>query len=65
MSWSIVVVCTVAIPCSPRALRTMSRPLERGALTVTQSYAAEAAYPCEFTPPIVTMHDRLFAAVDL
>src|SRR5450755_3149401 len=25
------VVCTVAISCCPRALRTMSRPLERGA----------------------------------
>jgi hypothetical protein len=30
MSWSMVVVCRVAIPCSPKVLRTMSRPLERG-----------------------------------
>jgi hypothetical protein len=26
--------------------------------------AAEAAYPCEFTPPIITMRGRAFAAVD-
>jgi hypothetical protein len=27
-SWSIDVVCTVAISCLPKALRTRSRPLE-------------------------------------
>src|SRR6516225_7005738 len=29
--WSIAVVCKVAISCCPSVLRTMSRPLERGA----------------------------------
>ena len=30
-AWSMAVVCTVAISCWPSVLRTMSRPLERGA----------------------------------
>jgi hypothetical protein len=28
--WSMAVLCTVAISCWPRVLRTISRPLDRG-----------------------------------
>jgi hypothetical protein len=30
-AWSIEVVCTVAISCCPKVLRTMSSPLDSGA----------------------------------
>jgi hypothetical protein len=30
--WSMAVVCTVAISCWPKVFRTMSRPLDNGAL---------------------------------
>src|SRR5262249_10158882 len=36
-SLSMVVVCTVAISCRPRLLRTMSRPLESGAYRKVRS----------------------------
>jgi hypothetical protein len=31
MSWSMMVVCSVAISCWPSTLRTMSRPADSGA----------------------------------
>src|SRR5277367_618885 len=49
MSWSMVVVCRVAISCSPKALRTMSRPLERGAY---RNVRPGSSYRLEGTVPV-------------